>query len=425
MSEHLLTDDINKYMNRALNASELLKADEHLAQCDLCFARLSELRGNKSVPKMDVLQFSPAEPEHLSYERLEAYVDEKSDDVEREIADVHLQACHDCSLQLEGLLQMRKLVEADSERQVVPPQPKTTSIFDGIRAFLQANYSLKYSFAALALLLFVSFVAFFVVARRNATDETAVVSSPSVNLPPNIQNLNADANSGIQTDFNVSSNTKPETNINVTNRQTETQPENLPPAYREEIANVLNKQQLNLPPELKTLNNQIGKLMGGATEGIPFAVTNPVGKILQSKRPQFRWRELSGAESYIVKVYDTDFNEVATSPKLAVAVWQIDKPLARGKTYLWQVTAIKNGEEIKSPTRPAPDARFKILDAKKADELARLNRQYKNEHLFLGIMYANAGLVDEATREFQREIAKNPNSKQARKFLHDVRAAGK
>jgi hypothetical protein len=39
----------------------------------------------------------------------------------------------------------------------------------------------------------------------------------------------------------------------------------------------------------------------------------------------------------------------------------------------------------------------------------------------LGILYANAGLLDEAAREFQKELAKNPNSKAARKFLQDIR----
>jgi len=161
--------------------------------------------------------------------------------------------------------------------------------------------------------------------------------------------------------------------------------------------------------------------MGGGSDAVPFALEAPLGKIIQTARPQFRWRALEGATGYVVNVYDANFNRVAGSPQITNTSWRIDRPLAGNKIYIWQVTALKDGQEIKSPVRPAPDAKFKVIDAAKANELARLSREYKNEPLFLGILYANAGLVDEAEREFQKEIAKNPNSKPARKFLQDVR----
>ena len=434
MTEHLLTDDIKNYLSREMSSVELSKADEHLAKCDACFTRLTEFRDTVQSFDIDALRFSAEESEHLSYERLEAYVDQKANEIDREIADVHLQVCRDCSFQLDGLLQMRKLVEADSEKREAARQASAKSIFGGIREFLSGNHSLKYGFAALAVLLVVSFFGIFIATRRTATNEIAATASPTVNAPQNVQSANVisitdtPANADSQTNTNVNANVKREVNTNTSLAKPPTEisaPENVSPKNEPEIAHVISAQRLNLPAELKTLNSQTGRLMGGEAEGIPFAVSDPVGKIVQTNRPQFQWRELAGAEGYVVNVYDTDFNLVATSPQISATSWQVGKPLARGKTYLWQVTAIKNGEEIKSPVRPAPDARFKVLDANKAAEIARLNRQYKNEHLFLGIMYANAGLLDEAEREFRRELAVNPNSKQARKFLQNVRAGRK
>ncbi|MCY7376667.1 MAG: hypothetical protein LH472_11965 [Pyrinomonadaceae bacterium] len=427
MSEHLLADNIENYLSREMNASDLLKADEHLAQCDLCFARLGEFRRGEKSLNLDFLQFSPEESEHLSYERLEAYVDEKTDGVEREIADVHLQVCADCNLQLDGLLQMRRLIETDAEKQSILRQPRAKSVFGGIREFLSGNYSLKYGFGTLAaVLLIASLFGIFVLRRSDAPNEIAATSAPGVKPQQNVQSANIASAPDVQTNTEVSANANVRKQINAeingVNRQTEDAvPKNLSPKPEAEVARVVASERLNFPPELKTLNNQVGKLMGGETEGIPFALTNPIGKIVQTNRPQFRWRELAGAINYVVSVYDTDFNRVATSPQISGTNWQIGEPLARGKTYVWQVTAIKNGEEIKSPARPAPDARFKILDRKRADELARLSRQYKNEHLFLGIAYANEGLLDEAEREFQKETEKNPKSKTAQKFLREVR----
>lgn len=162
--------------------------------------------------------------------------------------------------------------------------------------------------------------------------------------------------------------------------------------------------------------------MSGGTDAVPFALETPLGKIIQTDRPQFRWRALEGATGYIVNIYDTNFNRVAGSSQIVTTNWQVDRPLARNRIYIWQVTAVKDGQEIKSPVRPAPDAKFKVIDAVKANELARLSREYKDEHLALGILYANAGLLTEAAHEFQKELAKNPNSTVARKFLRDVRA---
>lgn len=163
--------------------------------------------------------------------------------------------------------------------------------------------------------------------------------------------------------------------------------------------------------------------MGEGQSGSPFALTNPIGRIVESDRPQFRWRPLKDAESYVVSIYDADFNKVAESPALRQPNWTAALRLKRGVVYQWQVTAVKDGQEIKSPVRPAPDAKFKVVDGAAANDIAAAKRQAGTSNLLLGILYANAGLLDEAERKFRTLLNQNPKSKVARKLLNKVRSA--
>jgi hypothetical protein len=77
---------------------------------------------------------------------------------------------------------------------------------------------------------------------------------------------------------------------------------------------------------------------------------------------------------------------------------------------------------VTSPEQPAPEAKFVVLDAAKAEELSRVRQVYKGSHLTLGTLYARAGLLDEAERELESALHKNPRSKVAHKLLLSVQA---
>jgi len=124
-----------------------------------------------------------------------------------------------------------------------------------------------------------------------------------------------------------------------------------------------------------------------------------------------------------VKIYDENFAEVKGSPELKGTEWKADGPLQRGKVYRWQVTAVKGGQEILSPVRPAPDARFKIADSASAAEIESVRREFPDSNLMLGIAYANAGLISEAEREFAALLKRNPNSEPVKKLLSRVRSS--
>jgi hypothetical protein len=160
--------------------------------------------------------------------------------------------------------------------------------------------------------------------------------------------------------------------------------------------------------------------MGSDNGQNAFAVLDPLGNVLLSNRPTFRWSGLEGATGYVVEVYDEKFNAVATSPQLTALTWTTT--LSRGNVYSWQVKAMKDGQEIKSPRPPAPQAKFRILDQAKANEIANARRSYPSSHLTLGLLYAQAGLLREAEQEFRLLQRANPNSDLARNLLRQVQS---
>jgi hypothetical protein len=86
------------------------------------------------------------------------------------------------------------------------------------------------------------------------------------------------------------------------------------------------------------------------------------------------------------------------------------------------VKAIKEGQEVTSPRPPAPQAKFRVLDQAKANEIARAKRDFASSHLTLGLLYADAGLLREAEQEFRSLRRANPDSDVARNLLRQVQS---
>jgi hypothetical protein len=194
---------------------------------------------------------------------------------------------------------------------------------------------------------------------------------------------------------------------------------------RRAITSALTEQRLEVPPVLAELRGESGTLLGEPGAGQPFVLLSPTGKVVQSTRPTFRWTPLKGAGSYLVTVTDDKLNEVATSGPVTKTEWSPGAPLKRGRVYSWQVTALKDGQAITSPVMPAPLAKFMILDAARDAELKRVRGVAPRYHLGLGVLYARAGLLDEAEREFRKALKADPGSSTAAKLLQSVRSMAK
>jgi hypothetical protein len=197
--------------------------------------------------------------------------------------------------------------------------------------------------------------------------------------------------------------------------------DHLPPAYQRLVKQALTAQRVEKSPLLAGLSRPGSALMGGDEEGNRFALSEPVGTVVLTNRPTLRWSKLQGATGYVVEVYDAQFNLAATSPPLNRTAWE-PPPLTRGQIYSWQVKALKDGQEFTAPRPPAPQAKFRVLDQAAADELAQARRAYASSHLLLGFLYARAGLLNEAEREFRALQEANPDSDLARKLPASVGA---
>lgn len=198
--------------------------------------------------------------------------------------------------------------------------------------------------------------------------------------------------------------------------------DNLPPAYQRMVKEAMTTQRIERSPLLAGLRSPSSSLRGSNEPDNAFALTEPIGKVVLSDRPVFRWTPLAGATGYVVEVYDEKFNQVVVSPQLGATLWTASQPLKRGAVYTWQVSASKDGQEIKAPRPNAPAATFRVLDQAKANEVAQARRAYATSHLTLGLIYAQAGLLSEAEGEFRALQKANPHSEVARRLLANVQA---
>ena len=157
----------------------------------------------------------------------------------------------------------------------------------------------------------------------------------------------------------------------------------------------------------------------GGKESAALTLLSPVERIVLSSTPTFRWNALKGATSYTVSIYDEQGSLVASTDSLNATIWKMPqaKRLDRGKLYSWEVAATKDGEEITS------QAKFKVLEQSKANEIMTARKAYQGFHLLVGIVYARVGLVDEAEAEFQEILRANPQSDIPQRFIHSIRGS--
>jgi anti-sigma factor RsiW len=86
-----------------------------------------------------------------------------------------------------------------------------------------------------------------------------------------------------------------------------------------------------------------------------FSLLSPVGESTSETRPVFRWQPLPGAIGYSVVVVDAGLHRVQRSPAIRSTSWRPRRPLHRGQTYLWQVTAtIRGGSKVVAAAGPTP-----------------------------------------------------------------------
>ena len=457
MRKHLTDSELERYRERTLPPQALLAANAHLYDCEACHGRYG---GDANLGAAFAFLQSIGEPveeeTHLPFEQLAAYVDDALEGEERRAAATHLEQCAACAAEVRELSPLRDLIAPAPK--LTPPEIATPShvnrptLFEKLRAAWRAPAYLIPALIAAAVLLAVLSAWFLL--RSPRTD----VAGPRVQAPQpppehsqskqvaeNVSpggNASAD-NSGspvekASNDKNAAPPLSPPTpsgeadsillsvmdagaRVTVHAGGRVAGLDALAPAHRQLVGRMLTTAGVETPRMSWESRPGRDVLMGGA-DGVSFSLLGPVSQIVRDVRPTLRWTPLEGAESYVVTVRDAHGGTIAMSGPLSSAEWSVPQPLRRGVVYSWKVLALKDGQEIVSPPPTAADARFKVLEETRAEELMSAERLRPRSRLLLGALYARAGLLDEAEREFQKLSEENPRSRVARQLLRDVKS---
>jgi hypothetical protein len=423
MSGHLSPEQQVLLINRALPQRPLSECLTHLADCAACRKQVSQLRGFPMIWSSEV-EVTPA---HLEYEYLSAYVLGKLDEVEREIAANHLAVCEFCDGEAQALTALQAelrstLVVSQSTSEPATPATWREWIVNLWPRWFPLPGEATWAGPALALaccaLVFLVSAGGWLGWRVSRQPAEKLAANPSHTTPA----VPATPTSLPDTPSEQVSAASPPLLALLDHGQAITLhldgslhvPLALPPAYERVLKSTLEQRRLVLPAGLKSLAPPPNTLKGAGVEPNGFQVLAPVGRVLTTDRPTFRWQHQPEASNYVVAVFDEDFNPVLTSPPVTQTSWQTNHALPRGRRYLWQVTAHLAGRQLTVPLAPAPEARFQVLPQAKAMELHRARREFGQSHLLLSTLYAQAGLLDEAERELRALQRENPQARRAK-----------
>lgn len=419
--EHLTQKQIEDYSQNRLSATELLALSDHLAECDVCRTQVeSGLNGDAAFFALHAEAVAENGNAHLTPAQTAEYVDKNLSGEELQVVVDHLSHCEQCTVAVADLRAFRNEIAPSLDREYDParvPAVAASSWRERFTTLFRVSLVPAFGGAALAVLLlvFIGWLAWRT--PREEKHEAVAVPTPSLQPSPLPSLQPEPVSAPVVAQLNDGAGV-----LSLDREGKLSGADNLPPEYQSLVKNALTGQRIEKSTQLQGLTRPPSSLMGSNDKTLAFSVIAPAGNVLLSDRPTFRWSTMAGATSYVVEVYDDQFKQVATSPQLTTSSWTTTQPLPRGRVYSWQVKATKDGEEVVSPRPPAPQAKFRVLDQAKANELSRAKRAYGTSHLTLGLIYAQAGLLKEAEQEFRILLRSNPNSDIASSLLRQVRS---
>lgn len=425
MAEHLTEKQLRAFGQPGTPLTELLRMDAHLSGCATCRQALeATLTGSIITLHTELRTAAPAQPQHLSFEQLARYADETLDPAERTVVSDHAASCARCAF---AVADLRMFTATGQEAEVTAPAPAPVTVkpswWESVRELFRPFAPVPAFGMALAVLLLTILAGWLLrLALKPEASAPQFANQPTVSptLAPSVAPLSstpAPEPVPLLAQLNDGGG-----QVTLDQQGKLTGLESLPPAYQQLVKEALTAQRLERPQMLTGLNRQGSALMGEDEQGQRFTLQSPVGKVVSSAQPAFRWTPLAEAGSYVVEVYDEQFNLITKSPALQQTNWTPTQALPRGRLYAWQVKASHDGQEIIAPKPPATQARFRVLAQAQVDELTRARRTHGNAHLLLGLLYTQAGLLDEAEKELRVLQAANPNAASARRLLANVQA---
>lgn len=203
-----------------------------------------------------------------------------------------------------------------------------------------------------------------------------------------------------------------------------------PASVRQDVMVALKTRQIAAPKELEGIRNENDRTMSGSGAVIPirYEALSLDGVIIRTDRPTFRWKPVEGVNHYTVRVYDDEVSHdeaIAESPLVSSSEWRPLRPLPRGRLYSWQIKLPEEYSVKSGGDAPTPEWRFRVLSEESLRKVEAAERVKPSSHLAMGVVYARAGLLEEAEREFQILVESEPQNQTAQKLLQSVQGLRK
>ena len=438
MPDHLSIKDVEPYRGRKLPLTELLAINDHLAGCMTCrelFEEPGRLGASYSFVRTVLGENGVESGPHLSYEQITAYVDDLLNEHERDIVEIHLEACRKCEVEVDDLRQTR----AGAFSRISPDRGESSARQRvAFHSAPRSRYGIAIQIGLMVAIVAAGagLVTAFLIQGRLAKQQALLneVRARGDELQRGLEQSNgavADLQAQLERIREASGELSADGVRLLLNDARGTVTLNTHgtvaglefAGQREErlITEALTAGKVRTPALLTKLAGKHHQMMGPPPKE-SFALLSPVHTFVLVNRPTLRWESLSGASGYLVTILDSGFNEVETSPLLSETEWTVTRPLRQGGIYIWQVRGLKDGLEIRSPSPSQGEAMFKVLEDSKAAEVERLKQLYSNSHLAMGVIYADAGLLDEARQEFDALGRANPHSRVVRSLINSVKS---
>jgi tetratricopeptide (TPR) repeat protein len=439
LTKHYSEQEIETYRRRMMPPLDTLVVNEHLARCEECYDKFHEqalLSSTYDFARTDLKAAEEEEPEHLSFEQILAYLDNELDAIEHDIAGAHMEICSDC----DDICRDLRLFKSDlASGQIYVPrqrssfQEKLAGIWHAYRMPIQVFAG---GGAAAAV------IGFLIMSHQNVTDLQAQLNrlqqqknslqsydSAVSDLKSQLERLyqeNKELKDWVSSLDSPGLSAKAQVVINDMGGRVELDDRGtlngiafVSPDHQAAVIDAIRTGRIKASAELSYLLGEQKRLMGSGNRQKSFIPIKPVGAVIATTQPTFRWKQVAGATGYTVTIYRNNLKESISSQTLTGTQWTAP-PLTRGATYSWQIRAIKDNSETISPSPDAREARFRVLSQSEFDNLEKIRESYSKSHLALGVIYARMGLFDEAEREFRALLADNPGSNIVKQLLRSV-----
>lgn len=422
---------LEQYVSARLNSASLLAADAHLRTCEQCRNRLQNLRLTKAAVGSLAAQIASLH-DCPDYETLSAFLDGALGKPDSDLVRAHINSCYLCHRDVQRMQELRAQAHL---RGLITVEPKTLGrgIIYQPRWWKVVAAAGTAAVALAALILTLNKPS----GKVNVSPATIARHSETPRAPtPKIPRPTAVQTSKQTFGRAVTPQPKQGQSATVTAALLRDGSYKLVKSDGRYVLLGPRSQSIRTPFEARVARLIAEKVRtGNVRPAKPISVAlnavrlrdssgfvpeptapkllRPVGITVIEDRPVFSWSKADLAESYRLIIADQSGN-VVYEATVTDTQFKIERPLQRGRVYLWRVGA-KFGESDGWSNSAA--GAFRVLSSSELSLISAVKRAMPGSHLALAVVYESLGLHSEAAKEYQIVRVQNPNSAIARRLV--------